>query len=614
MEHDNLADIVGAGRDDEPETGDTATICPLVVDTGNRQVLQEWLTAHEVYTSLDSASQPLEADFDLCIIDEEALRKYREELETLKADAEPVLLPVLLLLPETRSDVVALDRGEVADNVFSTTIDEVVSLPIQQMQLEWRIQSLLRLRAQSITAQAQNEKLRLFRQAVESSGHAIYITDTEGTIKYVNSAFEEITGYTREEAVGQTPRFLNSGELPEEFFADLWETILAGDVWEGDIVDRRENGELYTATQTVAPVAEDGDIRALVAVQNDITERKEREETLQRRTEAIDEAPVGITITDPARDDNPMIYINDAFVELTGYPREEAVGRNCRFLQGPDTDPDRVARIRESIDAEEPISIDVRNYRKDGSAFWNHLEIAPVRNDDGVVTNWVGFQQDVTGRKRRLKQLGVIDRTLRHNLRNDINVIRGQAETIQSRASGETVSSAEQIVETSDELVAMAQKEQAITELLLETPRQVETDLGSLLRQIAAAHRSDHPDATIDVGCPESLTTTASGKFDSAIRELVTNAIVHNDSSSPEVEIAATETDESVRIDVVDNGPRIPEMERDMLLEDGHRTPLYHGSGLGLWLVKLIVTQSGGSVAFAENSPQGNVICVELPT
>jgi PAS domain S-box-containing protein len=612
MERSDLADIVGAERDGGATTDGSATVCPLVVDTGNRRVLQEWLAEHETYTGVDSESHPLEADFDLCIIDEEALREYREELETLKSDAEPILLPVLLLLPETRSDVVALDRGEVADNVLPTTIDEVVSLPIQQMELEWRIQSLLRLRAQSITAQSRNEELRLFQQAVESSGYAIYITDTEGTIKYVNDAFERITGYTRDEAVGQTPRLLNSGELSEEFFADLWETVLAGDVWEGDIVDRRKNGELYAATQTVAPVAEDGEIRAFVAVQNDITERTEREETLQRRTHAIDEAPVGITITDPDRDDNPMIYVNDAFVEMTGYPRAEVIGRNCRFLQGPDTDPDRVASVRESIDAEEPVSIDLRNYRKDGTEFWNHLDIAPVRDDDGVVTNWVGFQQDVTGRKRRLRQLGIIDRTLRHNLRNDMNVIRGQAETIRAQTDGEVAASAEQIVATSDDLVTMAEKEHAITELLRDVPQQVETDVASLLRRVAATQRSEHPDATIEVVCPESLTVSASAKLERAIRELVTNAIRHNDSSAPEVEVVATETDQSVRIDVADNGPRIPEMERDILLEDDHRTPLYHGSGLGLWLVKLIVTQSNGRVIFTGNSPQGNVIRVEL--
>ena len=117
---------------------------------------------------------------------------------------------------------------------------------------------------------------------------------------------------------------------------------------------------------------------------------------LKLKDRAMDTAPVGITVSDPSQDDNPLIYLNDRWTEITGYAAEEVLGSNPRFLQGEDTNPESVARIRESIDEEEPVTVELRNYRKDGTVFWNRVSIAPVRGDDGEVTNYVGFQQDVT--------------------------------------------------------------------------------------------------------------------------------------------------------------------------------------------------------------------------
>ncbi len=615
MARDILSELGGdsVGPDLQANIPESARIYPLITDSGNQRVLNEWLADHESYEAIDPETALSDADFDICIIDDEALRQYKDELKKVKADARPVLLPVLLLLPEKRTDVIETDQGEIADNVFPTRVDEIVSLPIRQTELEWRIQALLRLRSQSISVHRQNESLRLFQQAVESSGHAVYITETDGTIRYVNSTFEEITGFTRDEAIGETPRILHSGEMSDEYYESIWDTILSGDIWKEEIINQRANGDQYAAEQTIAPVADNDEIRAFVAVQTDITERKEREETLQRRTQAIDGAPIGITITDPDLEDNPLIYVNDGFVDLTGYSREETLGKNCRFLQGENTDPDRVARIREAIDAQEPISITLRNYRKDGTEFWNHLEIAPVRNDTGDVVNYVGFQQDVTERKERQQQLAIIDRVLRHNIRNDMNVIRGHAETIHAKTSGEVTTSAEQIIDKSEQFLNMAEKERKITELLVEPPRQERIEVGDLLQKVASAVESEYPGTTITVECPEEVTAQATTGFEQAIRELVTNAIIHNDSSSPEVLITVTSMQETIRIKVADNGPRIPEMDRNILQQEMEQTSLYHGSGLGLWFVKLIIARSSGTITVGENSPRGNIISIELP-
>ena len=105
-----------------------------------------------------------------------------------------------------------------------------------------------------------------------------------------------------------------------------------------------------------------------------------------------------MVITDPSQADNPIVFCNAAFQTLSGYDRDEIIGRNCRFLQGPDTNPDDVTRIRAAIEAQTDIAVDLLNYRKDGTQFWNALYLSPVRNDAGEVVFFFASQLDVTDR------------------------------------------------------------------------------------------------------------------------------------------------------------------------------------------------------------------------
>lgn len=120
-------------------------------------------------------------------------------------------------------------------------------------------------------------------------------------------------------------------------------------------------------------------------------------ETLKDR--AMDRAPVGITIADMRLPDEPLIYVNDAFERMTGYSASETVGRNCRFLQGEDSDEDAIATMRRAIETDDSTAVELRNYTKEGTEFWNRVEIAPIREEDGEATHYVGYQTDVSARK-----------------------------------------------------------------------------------------------------------------------------------------------------------------------------------------------------------------------
>ncbi|KAB1192599.1 PAS domain-containing protein [Haloferax sp. MBLA0076] len=118
------------------------------------------------------------------------------------------------------------------------------------------------------------------------------------------------------------------------------------------------------------------------------------------KEQAIDEAPVGITIADCTLPDRPLVYVNEAFESMTGYSVESALGRNCRYLQGPKTNPERVAELRTAIENEAAASVELLNYREGGETFWNRVDLAPLSGPNGEVTHYVGFQTDITERVR----------------------------------------------------------------------------------------------------------------------------------------------------------------------------------------------------------------------
>jgi len=114
---------------------------------------------------------------------------------------------------------------------------------------------------------------------------------------------------------------------------------------------------------------------------------------------ALESTNSGVVITDFRQPDNPIIFCNHAFENLTGYNREEIIGQNCRFLQGKDRVQDSLKLLRESIENGAPVTVELRNYDKNGVLFWNELSIAPVRDSEGMVTHFIGIQNDVTRKK-----------------------------------------------------------------------------------------------------------------------------------------------------------------------------------------------------------------------
>ena len=255
---------------------------------------------------------------------------------------------------------------------------------------------------QDVTEHRERERqLRRFQSAVEHAGHVVLITDTDGTIEYVNNAFESVTGYAPSEAIGQTPAMLQSGEHSQEFYRDLWATILDGDVWEGELVNERKYGDRYIINQTIAPITDsDDEITGFVAINQDITDRKERELNLASLKRAIDQAGIGIGTYDA---DGYATYVNQRLSELFGIDREGLRDTHVADLD-PELDHDRFQEYWNSFEDGERRIYETSVERVDtGRAFPAEVVTSRVSIDgDPYLVNTV---RDVTERKRRERDL-----------------------------------------------------------------------------------------------------------------------------------------------------------------------------------------------------------------
>ncbi|WP_042662005.1 PAS domain-containing sensor histidine kinase [Haloferax sp. ATB1] len=341
-----------------------------------------------------------------------------------------------------------------------------------------------------VTAQRRRERrLREFELTVEQAGHAIYLTTPDGEITYVNPAFEEITGYDAAEAVGEPVSRLSSGEMPEAYYERLWRTIQAGETWQERIINRRKNGELYTAIQTIAPLTHDGDIDGYVAIQSDITES-----------------------------------------ELTR------------------------------------------------------------------------------------QRLVVLNRMFRHNLRNRMNVIEGYAELIHRDATVAAdeglTDAAEAIIEAADELVALSEKAQTVSDALESegTPRRVST----LVEDAVSRAEATYPEATMRTDIETGLNARVDSRVGAALDELIANALKHG-GETVDIDVCRTEDDDSkLVVRVADDGPGIPD-EEWRVIKRGEETPLEHGTGMGLWLVHWVVRKAGGSMELEPSPLGGTAVTLKLP-
>jgi len=424
--------------------------------------------------------------------------------------------------------------------------------------------------------------------AIETAHDGISLLNADGEFIYVNEAYAEITEYERSELVGEHFDILYPAESVDIAYDEIIPIARETGDWKGETIFLTKDGDPVTVDHLLSFTSEG----AMVCTISETDDAEAVREELSLKERAMDEAPIGITISDPARDDNPIIYANDEFLEITGYDRDEVVGRNCRFLQGEETREERVAEMRRAIEAGEPVSVELRNYRKGGEMFWNRVTIAPLRDESGELDHFVGFQKDVTPRRELIEEFSSLGAVLAHDMQNPLQTIRGRLELAIEDDETEHVEAAmaslERLEELIDDVAGVLKSGTIVGE-------REEIDVGRVAGNVwEALERCGEDDAIEIEGSPP-----VKGDREAVQRmldNLLGNSLEHGETP---VKVRVGEMEDGFYIE--DNGPGIPEENREQVFEQGFSTKEDGGeTGMGMASVRQIVLAHGWRIDIAD--------------
>jgi diguanylate cyclase (GGDEF)-like protein/PAS domain S-box-containing protein len=238
-----------------------------------------------------------------------------------------------------------------------------------------------------------------FRSLFEEHPDAVYSMDLEGRFTAYNRAFHALSGHRNSNIFGTS---FDARIAPEhrEHVRAQFAAAAAGQArtYEATVLLPDESRARMRVTNL--PMVEDGTVTGVFGIAHDLTRERAAQARSQLLERAVESSASAIVIADAQQPDCPIIFTNAAFERMTGYPPEETLGRNCRFLQGADTRQDELELVRHALATDSDCNVILRNYRRDGALFWNHVFVSPVRDDAGRVTHYLGVLNDLTERRQ----------------------------------------------------------------------------------------------------------------------------------------------------------------------------------------------------------------------
>lgn len=479
------------------------------------------------------------------------------------------------------------------------------------------------------------EKLIKLSRAVEQSPVSIIITDSTGNIEYVNAKALTLAGYEFEELKGKNPRIFSSGEKSKEEYRTLWETILSGKEWRGEMLNKKKNGELYWEFASISAIKnQTGNITHFLAVKEDITERKQAEEKLKLLNRAIEASSVSVVVANP---EGNIVYTNSWFTQITGYSSEEVYGRKLRILSpGKLSESDNEA-LWGAILSGKDWSGEYQNRKKNGEPYWEKAVVSPILNDKNEVVNFVAIKEDITYRKQAeetLKQLEIARKTARfkqdflakmsHEIRTPLAGLLGMMEVLMQTGLSE-----EQLQFMTDMKVS-GENLKEIINMVLEYSK-IEAGKVSLKPEIFEFKNlldnaktlfrdrlSAGVECIVDVDSNIPLFVKADKfRLSQVINNLVSNAVKFTQQGSITLRARLVKPDNApnpilVKVEICDTGKGIPENMQAKLFkpfvqsEEGE-IPSYEGTGLGLSICKELVELMQGEIGLESDEGKGSV-------
>ncbi len=486
-------------------------------------------------------------------------------------------------------------------------------------------------------AESQRAYERRFRQTLEDIGLVALMVDLEGRLTFCNHYLLDLTGWRRDEVIGSdwVERFvptdqreatcavldrLRFEEFPPEF--------------EGEVVTRTGERRLVAWNNTLARDAQ-GSIVGLTAIGEDITERRRVENEIHKLSQAVEQSPAIVQITDRA---GHIEYVNRKFTEVTGYRFDEVRGRNPRVLKSGETPLSEYQRLWDALKHGGEWRGEFHNRRKDGSLYWEAAVISALRDTDGQITHFLAVKEDITERRRlqqevdarnqelaraqALAAMGQMATMLAHDLRNPLSSVKMAVQILGKQAAN---AEARELTEIGQEQIRYM--EDIITDMLTYArPGELKTvwlDADKLLDGVIGTvrRRISEYEAEVAASCPPGLPTFPGDA--SKLRQLLSNLLVNALQAAAarpvgerrvmlSADVELTAAGRQICIQVCDNGDGIEPGVRERLFEPFFTTRT-KGTGLGLAIVRQIVDLHGGEIELRANSPQGTCAVLTLP-
>ncbi len=371
-------------------------------------------------------------------------------------------------------------------------------------------------------------------------------------------------------------------------------------------------------------------------LEREIEQRKKAEEELVLRDRSINSATNGILIADARQPDMPTVYCNAAFEKITGYTPAEVLGQNCRFLQGTDHQQPGLDAIRQAIRQGTEGKAELRNYRKDGSLFWNELYIAPVKDHQGRLTHFIGIQTDVTQRKHQETELAHKTRELAesnaelqqfayvasHDLQEPLRMVASYTQLLGKRYQGKLDKDADEFIGYA---VDGATRMQRLIRDLLEysrvgaenksfEPTDCELVFRQVLDNLSASIRERHAEVTHD---PLPTVHANPTHLMQLFQNLIGNALKFQGDAPARIHVGVRALPDGWEFSVRDNGVGMPADQLGRIFsifQRLHGQSEYPGTGIGLAICKRIVEKYGGKIRVESEPGTGSIFFFTLIT
>ncbi len=480
----------------------------------------------------------------------------------------------------------------------------------------------------------------VLRAVTDGTSDAVFVKDLYGRYLLFNPAAAQFVGRKVEEVIGRDDTDL-FGPADAELIMERDRRVMMSGQPETEEEELTAAGVTRTYLAMKAPYRnQEGKLLGVIGISRDITDRKRAEDVLRMRDRAIQAVTQGILITDPHQPDNPIIYASPSFERLTGYAESEVLGRNCRFLQGTDTDPEAVAQLREAIHAGRDCTVEIRNYKQDGTPFWSEVSVSPVKDDHGRLTQFVGIQSDITARRnlegqllqsQKMEAIGQMAGGVAHDFNNLLTIILGYSEMLLDALSPddrlrslveEIQKAGERSASLTRQLLAFSRK-QVLAPTILDM-NEVVRDTEKMLRRIIGedVHLKTvlHPqldNIKADRGqLEQSLLNLAVNARDAMPRGgklTIETANIELDPSYPQTH-SGVRPGHYVLLAMTDSGEGMTPEVKQRIFEPFFTTKAPgKGTGLGLAVVHGFVKQTDGHIEVYSELGHGTSIKIYLP-